>query len=114
MESYLDFHGNRFTRRFDANSYLTLLEAMNSHDVGRDRGGVEAALATIACPTLVAGVPSDTLFPIETQHRIARGIQHSITGDEAFVIESPCGHDGFLVEDVILGPKLAELLALEI
>lgn len=114
VESYLDFHGNRFTRRFDANSYLTLLEAMNSHDVGRDRGGVEAALATIACPTLVAGVPSDTLFPIETQYRIARGIQHSITGDEAFVIESPCGHDGFLVEDAILGPKLAELLALEI
>lgn len=111
VESYLDFHGNRFTRRFDANSYITLLEAMNSHDVGRDRGGVEAALATVSCPTLVAGVPSDTLFPLETQHRISRGIQYSLTGEEAFIIDSPCGHDGFLIEDAILAPKLAELLA---
>jgi homoserine O-acetyltransferase len=47
VESYLDFHGNKFTRRFDANSYLTLVEAMNSHDVGRDRGGVEDALARV-------------------------------------------------------------------
>ena len=45
VASYLDFHGNSFTRRFDANSYITLVEAMNSHDVGRDRGGVEDALA---------------------------------------------------------------------
>ncbi len=47
VESYLDFHGNRFTRRFDANSYITLVDAMNSHDVGRDRGGVEDALARV-------------------------------------------------------------------
>ncbi len=40
VESYLDFHGNKFTRRFDANSYITLANAMNSHDIGRDRGGV--------------------------------------------------------------------------
>ena len=46
-ESYLDFHGNKFTRRFDANSYIMLVEAMNSHDVGRDRGGVAAALARV-------------------------------------------------------------------
>ena len=44
VESYLDFHGNKFTRRFDANSYITLVNAMNSHDIGRDRGGVASAL----------------------------------------------------------------------
>ena len=47
VESYLDFHGNKFTRRFDANSYLALVEAMNSHDIGRGRGGVAAALSRV-------------------------------------------------------------------
>ncbi len=44
VESYLDFHGNKFVRRFDANSYVTLVNAMNSHDVGRGRDSVESAL----------------------------------------------------------------------
>src|SRR5215218_5747741 len=47
VESYLDFHGNKFTRRFDANSYITLVNAMTSHDVGRGRGGVDAALSRL-------------------------------------------------------------------
>ncbi|MGO1542849.1 MAG: homoserine O-acetyltransferase MetX [Gulosibacter sp.] len=98
VESYLDFHGNRFTRRFDANSYVTLTTAMNTHDIGRDRGGVDAALAQVVPPTLVLGIDSDTLFRIDTQHRIAAGIPNSITGDTAHVIESPFGHDGFLLE----------------
>ena len=75
VESYLDFHGNRFTRRFDANSYITLVDAMNSHDVGRDRGGVEDALARVTATALVLGIDSDRLFPIDGQHRIARGIR---------------------------------------
>lgn len=98
VESYLDFHGNRFTRRFDANSYITLTTAMNTHDVGRDRGGVEAALAQVQTPTLVVGIDSDTLFRVDTQHRIAAGLPNSVTGDNAYVIESPFGHDGFLLE----------------
>ena len=47
MESYLDYHGDKLVRRFDANTYLVLSEAMNHHDVGRDRGGIAAALATV-------------------------------------------------------------------
>lgn len=98
VESYLDFHGNRFTRRFDANSYITLTNAMNSHNVGRDRGGVERALAAITAPTLVLGIDSDQLFGLETQHRIAAGLRNSVTGDRAMTISSPYGHDGFLLE----------------
>ncbi|KAB1643558.1 homoserine O-acetyltransferase MetX [Gulosibacter chungangensis] len=98
VESYLDFHGNRFTRRFDANSYVTLTTAMNTHDVGRNRGGVEAALAKVQTKTLVVGIDSDTLFRVDTQHRIAAGLPNSVTGDNAYVIESPFGHDGFLLE----------------
>ncbi|MFF0911293.1 homoserine O-acetyltransferase [Microbacterium enclense] len=111
VESYLDFHGNKFTRRFDANSYLTLVEAMNSHDVGRDRGGVEDALARVTATTLVLGVDSDRLFPIEGQHRIARGIPLTLDGDEAVVLVSDYGHDGFLIETAAVATHLRRLFA---
>lgn len=110
VESYLDFHGNKFTRRFDANSYLTLVEAMNSHDVGRDRGGVEEALQRVEARTLVLGIDSDRLFPIDGQHRIARGIRHTIDGDHAVVLASDFGHDGFLIETASVGAHLRRLL----
>ncbi|MGQ2915780.1 homoserine O-acetyltransferase MetX [Microbacterium aurantiacum] len=110
VESYLDFHGNKFTRRFDANSYLTLVEAMNSHDVGRDRGGVEEALQRVAARTLVLGIDSDRLFPVDGQHRIARGIRHTIDGDHAVVLTSDFGHDGFLIETASVGAHLRRLL----
>ncbi|WP_405373290.1 MULTISPECIES: homoserine O-acetyltransferase [unclassified Microbacterium] len=109
VESYLDFHGNRFTRRFDANSYLTLVEAMNSHDVGRDRGGVEEALARVTARTLVLGIDSDRLFPVEGQHRISRGIRSTID-DETVVLASDFGHDGFLIETPAVGRHLRRLL----
>jgi homoserine O-acetyltransferase len=110
VESYLDFHGNKFTRRFDANSYITVVEAMNSHDVGRDRGGVEDALATITAKTLVLGIDSDRLFPIDGQHRIARGIPNTLDGDRSVVLSSDFGHDGFLIETPAVGAHLRRLL----
>ncbi len=109
VESYLDFHGNKFTRRFDANSYLTLVHAMNSHDVGRDRGGVEDALARVQARTLVLGIDTDRLFPIEGQQRIARGIRPTID-DDAVVLASDFGHDGFLIETRAVGAHLRRLL----
>ncbi len=76
VESYLDFHGNKFVRRFDANSYVTLVNAMNSHDVGRGRDSVESALEEISCSTLVIGVDSDRLFPLSGQELIAPPVIH--------------------------------------
>ncbi|KSU54117.1 homoserine O-acetyltransferase MetX [Microbacterium enclense] len=111
VESYLDFHGNKFTRRFDANSYLTLVEAMNSHDVGRDREGVDDALARVTATTLVLGIDSDRLFPIDGQHRIARGIPQTLDGDEAVVLASDFGHDGFLIETAAVAAHLRRLFA---
>jgi homoserine O-acetyltransferase len=110
VESYLDFHGNKFTRRFDANSYLVLVEAMNSHDVGRGRGGVDAALERVTARTVVIGIDSDRLFPVEGQSRIARGI-HSSIDDDATVLSSSFGHDGFLIEHEAVARHLARLLA---
>jgi len=110
VESYLDFHGNRFTRRFDANSYTTLVGAMDSHDIGRDRGGVEEALARVTATTLVLGIDSDRLFPVDGQHRIARGIPNALDGDRAAVISSDFGHDGFLIETAAVSAQLRRLL----
>ncbi|TQL48552.1 homoserine O-acetyltransferase [Homoserinimonas aerilata] len=110
VESYLDFHGNKFTRRFDANSYITLVEAMNSHDIGRDRGGIDAALGRATAKALVLGIDSDRLFPVPDQRLIARGLSGNIDGDDAVVIHSDFGHDGFLIEDDLVGPQLVRLL----
>jgi homoserine O-acetyltransferase len=110
VESYLDFHGNKFTRRFDANTYITLVEAMNSHDIGRGRGGVEDALASVTARALVLGIDSDRLFPIDGQHRIARGIPHTLDGDDAVVLTSDFGHDGFLIETTAVGAHIRRLL----
>lgn len=110
VESYLDFHGNKFTRRFDANSYITLVEAMNSHDIGRGRGGVEEALRTVTATTLVLGIDTDRLFPVDGQHRIARSIPNTLDGPEAVVLTSDFGHDGFLIENEAVGAHLRRLL----
>ena len=110
VESYLDFHGNKFTRRFDANSYVTLIQAMNSHDVGRGRGGIENALSRVKARTLIIGIDSDRLFPVEDQQLLARLIPGNIDGTSAAVISSPYGHDGFLIEYDAVGAELSRLI----
>ena len=111
VESYLDFHGNKFTRRFDANSYLTLVQAMNSHDVGRGRGGVAEALGALTLPTLVLGIPSDRLFTLDGQDVIARHTPGSLDGRLATRLDSPFGHDAFLIEHERVGAELGRLLS---
>lgn len=113
VQSYLDFHGNRFTRRFDANSYITLVGAMNSHDVGRGRGGVEAALQRVETPTLVLGISTDSYFTVETQHRIAAALPNSVSGATAVELDSPFGHDGFLIELARVSEQIQRLLAMD-
>ncbi|KQQ95765.1 homoserine O-acetyltransferase [Leifsonia sp. Leaf325] len=110
VESYLDFHGNRFVRRFDANSYITLVDAMNSHDVGRGRGGAASALSGITALTLVLGISSDRLFPLAGQEVIARAVPNTLDGEHPVVIDSPFGHDGFLIEEDAVGRHLLRLL----
>ncbi|NKQ58085.1 homoserine O-acetyltransferase [Amycolatopsis sp. K13G38] len=103
VESYLDHHAAKLVRRFDANSYLLLTESMNSHDVGRDRGGVGAALSRVSARTIVAGVDSDRLYPLYQARDLAAGIPGA---GEAAVISSPYGHDSFLIET----PQVAALI----
>jgi len=111
VESYLDFHGNRFTRRFDANSYIVLTEAMNSHDIGRDRGGVGAALAGIRAKSLVLGIDSDRYFSLDGQVEVAAGLAGSVHGERPVLVHSEYGHDAFLIEHAVVGDALRALLA---
>ncbi|MEH3033933.1 MAG: homoserine O-acetyltransferase [Aeromicrobium erythreum] len=108
VTSYLEHHGAKLARRFDANSYLVLTRAMDSHDVGRDRGGVAAALARVTARTLVAGIDSDRLYPIAQQQELADLLPGT---DGLRVVRSLHGHDGFLVESEQVGALVRELLA---
>lgn len=111
VESYLDFHGNKFTRRFDANSYIVLTEAMNSHDIARGRGSVAAALARVEARSLVLGIDSDRYFPLAGQTEIAAGLPASIHGHSPVVVASEYGHDAFLIEDDAIAAAIGELLS---
>jgi len=99
VESYLDHHAAKLARRFDPNSYVVLTEAMNSHDVGRGRGGLSAALAGYAGSLHVAGVSSDRLYPLRLSEEIAAAYEGSVLS----VIDSAHGHDGFLIETEQVG-----------
>ncbi|MFJ6663001.1 MULTISPECIES: homoserine O-acetyltransferase [unclassified Streptomyces] len=107
VDSYLDHHAEKLVRRFDAASYAVLTEAMNAHDAGRSRGGLRPALARVTAPTLVAGVDSDRLYPLAQQHELAAAIPGA---DRTRVVESPYGHDGFLIETEQVGSLVRELL----
>jgi homoserine O-acetyltransferase len=95
VESYLDHHKDKLAGRFDANSYLVLTEAMNSHDVGRGRGGVAEALQRAGGRLVVAAVDSDRLYPPRLSEEIVAAVPAAAP---VHMISSPFGHDGFLIE----------------
>ena len=107
VESYLDHQADKLAKRFDANTYIALTEAMNSHDVGRDRGGVAAALASITIPVIVVSIDTDRLFPTRLQEEIVE----LVPGAEPLVtIKSDFGHDGFLIEVEEVGRVVARAI----
>jgi homoserine O-acetyltransferase len=95
VQSYLDHQAHKLTRRFDPGTYVALSDAMNTWDLGRGRGGVDAALARIDVPLVVAGVDTDRLYPLWQQDQIASA-PGTVKGLR--LITSPYGHDGFLIE----------------
>jgi len=110
VERYLDYHGEKLVRRFDANSYLVISKAMDLHDVGRARGGLERAMARIAAPTLTVGIWSDMLYPSYQQRQIDQILQQQGTSSQYVEIDSPHGHDAFLINLDQVGEPLAAFL----
>jgi homoserine O-acetyltransferase len=111
IEAYLEMHAQKFVGSFDANSYLYLSRSMDLFDVAEHGGSVEAGLGRIRAErTLVVGVESDFLFPIDQQEEIARIL--AAAGREVKLVRLPSiqGHDSFLVDMDRFGPVIAGFL----
>ena len=97
--SYIRYQGDKLVKRFHAHCYWFLSKCLDTHDLGRDRGGVKKALQQINIPTTVIGISTDRLVPTVEQKRIAESIPQA----EYREIESDFGHDGFLIEGEKIG-----------
>ena len=119
VESYLEAHARRFVRRFDPNCYLYLSRSMDWFDVGdycERRGGpsegqTRAGLAKISVEKALAiGVHTDILFPLQQQQEIADGLRDGGADARFLPLESPQGHDAFLVDIARFGPAVRGFL----
>jgi homoserine O-acetyltransferase len=92
--SYERYQGKKLADRFNAYSYVVITKAFDSHNVGRLRGGVKKTLASLKVKTLLIGIDSDILFPINELKFMHNYIQNSQYAE----LSSVFGHDGFLLE----------------
>jgi homoserine O-acetyltransferase len=107
--SYQNYQGDKLVARFNAYSYYALTKTMDSHDVGRNRGGVENALRKIKAKTLVIAIDSDILFSIEESRQLVQAINNA----ELHIIGSDFGHDGFLIETQQISDIIHPLLSIK-
>jgi len=94
IANYLRQEGEKFLKRFDANVYVSLTKAMDSHDLGRDRVDYYKVLASIDHPTLVVSNATDLLYFAEEQQELAKFIPQA----NLVQITSIHGHDSFLID----------------
>lgn len=106
VESYLRYQGEKLAGRFDAVSYVRLTQLMDSHDVARGRGPVTEVLGALEVPVLAAGISSDVLYPPAESRALARMARCGTYAE----IDSPFGHDAFLVEFEALADVLSPFL----
>lgn len=92
--SYIKYQGEKFVNRFNAQCYYTLLNALDTHNMGRNRNSIEKALAQISANTVIIGFESDILIPVKEQQFLAKHIPNA----DYFEIKSIYGHDAFLIE----------------
>lgn len=110
IENYLDYQGEGMVKRFDANSYLYLLRALDLFDIGTGYSSYEAALARIDARILVVGVSSDILYPPHQQEELAKALRQAGVCTDFAIIDSPHGHDGFLIDFHLLRPILTNFI----
>ena len=110
VESYLHHQGQKLVQRFDANTYLYLTRAMDLYDLARGYGSLPQAVARIGGPVLVVGLSSDVLYLPKEQAQIAALCREARVETHFEIINSPAGHDGFLVELETIGKLVADFL----
>lgn len=120
VESYLEGHAKRFVRRFDPNCYLYLSRSMDWFDLadtcstprGNRHDDTLAALAQIKLDKALAiGVSTDILFPLQQQQEIAEGLAAGGADARFLALESPQGHDAFLVDFKRFDPAVRTFMA---
>lgn len=104
--TYQQYQGGKLCRRYNAYSYVAILNAFDTHDVARGRGTLQQVLATLSIATLVIGLTTDIIFPPEEMRQLA----DMIPGARYEEIQSEFGHDGFLVEHSRLNHLLTSFL----
>jgi homoserine O-acetyltransferase len=97
--SYLGYQGARFVERFDANSYVTLSLAMDMFDLGGSPEALQRTFSSATCRWLVVSFSSDWLFLPEQSREIVRALMANKLCVSYCNVQSPCGHDAFLLED---------------
>ena len=110
VESYLDYQADKFVRRFDANSYLYLLRAMDSYDLSSGYESDADALAAFSGTALVVSFTGDWHFTVEQSESLAKAFEKAGADVRHRVIESDYGHDAFIVEPEKIGPPLRSFL----
>jgi homoserine O-acetyltransferase/O-succinyltransferase len=108
VTSYLNYQGEKLHRRFDANTYVRLTQAMDSHDLARGRGEYRGVLGRLAMPALIVSVDSAVLYPPHEQVELAE----CLPAARYEVLRTVAGHDGFLIETDTLGRMLLDFRGL--
>jgi homoserine O-acetyltransferase len=106
-QSYQIYQGEKLVKRFNTHAYYFMSKAMDAHHVGRGRGSLENALAMVEAKTMIIGISSDMLFPVEEQRELAQNIKNAQFAE----IDSFYGHDGFLIESKAITEILLKFYA---
>jgi len=110
VESYLDYQGEKFAERFDANSYLYLTRAMDNYDLASGYDGDADALAAFDGEALLVSFTGDWHFTVEQSEALAEAFRATEADVAHHVVDSEHGHDAFLVEPDRVGPPVADFL----
>ncbi len=98
VESYLNYRGESFVQRFDANSYLYLSKALDYFDITAEKTSLTEAFAPAKCPFLVISFSSDWLYPPYQSKQMVKALKANDLDVSAILIDSSYGHDAFLIE----------------
>ncbi|WP_404451151.1 homoserine O-acetyltransferase [Virgibacillus necropolis] len=94
VTSYLDYQGQKLVQRFDPNSYIYLLQAMDGHDIGEQRGGWQHASQKFKCPLLAISFDNDLIY----EPPLIKAFADSVVDSSYYHVQTKYGHDGFLTE----------------
>ncbi|MGE5680273.1 MAG: homoserine O-acetyltransferase MetX [Bacillota bacterium] len=107
VQNYLNYQGQKLVKRFDANTYITLSNAMDLHDICYNRGSMHDVLSSVTSKVLSIGISSDVLYPASEQKEISSLIR----GSRYVEINSVHGHDAFLIEFEQMEKAIREIIS---